>query len=455
MGNSFYGGRDARPFDIKKTFTSVDAMNTAFSDGLNYTEVNYGDYVFIQCNNRNDITHGNIYRRGFNGAEYVGNISGPTGSAPHLDFSKSFDSINTAILTAGTANITLVPGKEVDDNKVEKYCDEISYRWESIRDDNNTDTTVYMGLKAPYTIFDFTATSIDAYSPPSANRDIDAIGDHKFYEKWNLGIPKGTKGDTLYNITTTGDSETNNLAYRFIVRNYDKGNEDYNIDKISEQYYDFPYNIIDKVEFSDTGSLTIKQTAAEDYESGNKVNWIKEASLDEKGLLEITFNNDNISKISKNLTWIKEASLDENTGLLNISFNNNIKNPDIKTYLKWVTTATLTEDGEFQFQLNTDKQPKTLNIPIIESAKINEKGELVLGLKGNGSITTTGTTLRQIKSIEHNTDTNKLIFNYTDEKISSDEIDFFPQNFYISDDIPEKAPNDSVWAITESWFGND
>lgn len=77
---SFYGGKQGASFIIKKTFTSVSAMNTAFNQKDVYKDVAYGEYVMIENTDMLDNTRGNVYKRGYNGAEYIGNFRGPQGT---------------------------------------------------------------------------------------------------------------------------------------------------------------------------------------------------------------------------------------------------------------------------------------------------------------------------------------------------------------------------------------
>ena len=77
---SFYGGKQGASFIIKKNFTSVSEMNTAFNQKDVYKDVAYGEYVMIENTDMLDNTRGNVYKRGYNGAEYVGNFRGPQGT---------------------------------------------------------------------------------------------------------------------------------------------------------------------------------------------------------------------------------------------------------------------------------------------------------------------------------------------------------------------------------------
>lgn len=139
MSNSFYGGRDGRPFIIKKTYATVVDMINDFagvgpneesiqplasyekgeipagkSPGITSGQVEFGDYVIIESENKNNPENGRIYRRSrdFNnvnkspikawaknkitnvfeetdyphyGAVYTGQIRGASGNAPHLE----------------------------------------------------------------------------------------------------------------------------------------------------------------------------------------------------------------------------------------------------------------------------------------------------------------------------------------------------------------------------------
>lgn len=90
---SFYGGKPGTSFIIKQTFTSVSAMNNAFNQGTSYNAVAYGEYVMIENTDILDATRGNIYRRGYNGAEYVGNFRGPQGTP--FEFQGEYSSTKT------------------------------------------------------------------------------------------------------------------------------------------------------------------------------------------------------------------------------------------------------------------------------------------------------------------------------------------------------------------------
>ena len=89
--NSFYGGRRGASFVIIKSYKSIADMVAAFQQGGAYKVVNYDEYVLIDTENKNDKDNGKIYRRGYEynnsmgGADYIGQIVGPAGMAPHTE----------------------------------------------------------------------------------------------------------------------------------------------------------------------------------------------------------------------------------------------------------------------------------------------------------------------------------------------------------------------------------
>jgi len=95
---SFYGGRPGNSFIIITTFGSIADMVAEFSKGPAYTDVHYDEHILINTTNKNDPDNGKIFRRGYNytdelgGAEYIGQIVGPSGPAPNLSLTE-YDTI--------------------------------------------------------------------------------------------------------------------------------------------------------------------------------------------------------------------------------------------------------------------------------------------------------------------------------------------------------------------------
>ena len=152
---SFYGGRPGNAFVIVTTFRSVSDMIDAFSQGPNYTDVHYDEYVMINTVNRDNPDNGKIYRRGYNfneikdgvatgGAQFIGTIVGPSGSAPTL-YMTDISTVNDKqaqdgyelIRTSGSYSVNnsnLIPGRSVSNNNTITYNDEIQWACCSVRD---------------------------------------------------------------------------------------------------------------------------------------------------------------------------------------------------------------------------------------------------------------------------------------------------------------------------------
>lgn len=222
---SFYGGRRGASFVIVKSYKTIAEMISAFKQGGNYQVVNYDEFVIIDTENKNDKDNGKVYRRGYEyndsmgGAVYVGQIVGPAGMAPHTEM-KTIKEVEELAEREGftyrrgsgsyAPSENLVPGKYTDQGVI-KYNDEIKWAYCSVRDANSHESTAHIGFKFPYMVVEYEADSVDAYY----NRTDDTAdfkntnlitridnGEHPFYEKWGIKIPKGIKGDCLKNLRT-------------------------------------------------------------------------------------------------------------------------------------------------------------------------------------------------------------------------------------------------------------
>ena len=219
--NSFYGGRRGASFVIAKRYSTIAEMVAAFSQGGDYKTVNYDEYVLIDTENKNNPDNGKIYRRGYEynnsmgGAIYEGQIVGPAGLAPHtemhtIDEVEQIEQRENFTYRRGSGeydleNGNIVPGKYIEPGSgIIKYNDKISWAYCSVRDMNSHESTAHIGFKFPYTVIDYTTTSVSTYEngdyadTSAATRTDD--GSHPFYEKWNISIPKGIKGNSIEEI---------------------------------------------------------------------------------------------------------------------------------------------------------------------------------------------------------------------------------------------------------------
>lgn len=297
--NSFYGGRQGTPFIIAKSFSTVAAMEAAFSDP-NYKEVAYNEYVIIDTVNKNDSTNGEIYRRIVEepGYEKIGQIVGPSGPAPGVEFESYTEGSHMSGATSRSIELsddTLVPGKDGNN-----YNDTIDYKYIVIRDNNNSESTVYMGFKIPYTVIEFTASSASSpYADPSITRTDN--GAHPFYESWNIAVPGGKHGVDLQNFKEITPTQSISGVY---------------IDPVTEQFVTLSANKTYLVyeardyESSATGSVT-------SYCLG-EYNTIKNVNLSNNGTFTVNYTN-NAPYVYNGIKWI--SNITGSSGYIQIDYN--------------------------------------------------------------------------------------------------------------------------------------
>lgn len=233
--DSFYGGKQGVSFVIKASFASIDDMVNNFKgkDNNKNRDVWFGEYCLIDTVNKNDKDNGKIFRRGITtstndklgGAEYIGQIVGPSSGTPLFQFGTLDNVINhngenydpvagdirvypTQIDENGNAtqynyqkdengqykdqdieikndgsfvhtnrittsfstveNSGLIPGMEYvhneDGSKTKTFHDSIKWTWCNIRKANeNSDSWFYVGFQIPYLINEFDAESVNPY----------------------------------------------------------------------------------------------------------------------------------------------------------------------------------------------------------------------------------------------------------------------------------------------------
>ena len=237
--------------------------------GDSTNEVNYGEYVIIDTiTGRGEYTNpdnGKVFRRGINnetdlaGAEYIGQIVGPQGECPELEFDHYKSVVGTYtkvddpsgnpqaqgwyeykadvdnyILTEDTEVVSekdyftytetipadykykeytnatedLVPGYYLDgDTPV--YNDEIKYVYRTLKDANGNVKGCVIGFKLPTLVMDFESESVSPYfdeeliiptDDTTIYNPIEKKWEHPFYQKWKVRIPKGIHGDDLKNL---------------------------------------------------------------------------------------------------------------------------------------------------------------------------------------------------------------------------------------------------------------
>lgn len=348
--NSFYGGRRGASFVIAKRYSTIAEMVAAFSQGGDYKTVNYDEYVLIDTENKNNPDNGKIYRRGYEynnsmgGAIYEGQIVGPAGLAPHtemhtIDEVEQIQEREDFTYRRGSGEYSpvggnIIPGKYIEPGTgIIKYNDKISWAYCSVRDMNSHESTAHIGFKFPYTVIDYTTTSVSTYEngnyadTSAATRTDD--GSHPFYEKWNISIPKGVKGDafknfrvmvadnTIQSYTGQADDIANNR--QVLVYDYYHYDEKENGDM--KTYYVGDYNKISNITVSATGLVTIEYTHDDNDTYQMRIPTsvsINTGSTEGTGTQKvvITYANGDTEEIGQPLNYIMATAIDNRYHLL-------------------------------------------------------------------------------------------------------------------------------------------
>lgn len=471
--DSMYGGHAGASFVLSGFFESVDAMVAAFSQGAAYTDIWYNQYAIIDTPNKNDADNGKIYRRGLNytnsmgGAEYLGQIVGPSSGTPYFQMNgiaetkaqgtvaledNSYRKVPVSRNEDGTYNIAdkgtpgtfeykaeakdIIPGKYIDeeDGSV-KYNDAIQYTWVNIRkDDADADSWFYIGWAFPYTVIDYEVHQVSQYdengliTENTDNTTAERVDDysHPYYEKWDIGIPKGIKGDTLRNIRVivptsndviydpkkiTTDAATGAPIFpdpgydgleddigkrQIIVADYLVFDED--ISPAPKMIYLGDFNIVKNISVADNGTLTINYTHNDDSVFDKKVRWISRVTLYtsngedsetgtvvKAGDLLIVFNDGSIYK--PHLIWPNGIDIAED-GTVTVHY---IGQDDVvyDKYLKWVKEMTLTTGngsggGRFTTTYNNESDPYVANMQWLKDFQLSKDGTLTWTYAGTG-----------------------------------------------------------------------
>lgn len=476
--DSLYGGHEGASFVIKASFSSVDEMKQRFSQGSNFTEVWYHEYCLISTKNKNHPDNGKVFRRGLDyqnpqtaGSIFVGQIVGPSSGTPffQLDTIDNVEKISTKTLEENTyrrypvsqnadgtvvtnwkqdasgnwqdvggtlkkdfkfniQNRTLVPGKDGA-----SFNDDIEYTWVNIRkDDEDSDSWFYVGMKFPYTVIDYKAHAVSQYDAAgNIKKDVDMasisrIDDktHPFWEYWDMGIPKGLKGDTLRNLkviemkeelrnkvyatehitvnpttglATVGQSGYPNMeddiakhrqivVYELYI--YDK---QINPDPILIYLGDF--NIIKNITVDDKGTLTVSYTHNDDTVFTKKIKWVTGVALSTGdgaagGHFKMDFNNDSPA-YETDLTWVKGLEVQDNGDIIGTfagtdggKLSNDGKNKI--GHIRWISSVTLDENtGHFVCSFNDGTSSVDKHLTWVKDITINQS---------NGQITINTTT---------------------------------------------------------------
>lgn len=425
--DSLYGGKPGISFVLKANYPSVENMIEHFAKGNNYTAVWYGEYVIIDTYNKNNADNGKIYRRGLDfqgkdengkptgGAEYVGQIVGPSSGTPYFELStlehahehakieadndiiykrypKGWDDVNNCyIIDKGEGdgsdladfkfnrdNHAMVPGKYTDESGETQYNDDILYTWVNVKDDTENDNSwFYVGFQFPYPVIDYTTEVVSPYeydeetdsyiykdtsqairydnnenagdynsTDPEKRAAFDAnMFNHPFWERWQINIPKGIKGDALHNfrvisidketkiynvsaVSTTWDNEARQFVTEINEEDYyyDPEKDPECIDTIkhpvkpNDPNEDIKHNeslvepdvrkilVLDYVVYDKNAEGDVYTLFIGDY------NMINEVYVDDDGTIRIKMTHDNDYVYEQRIKWVDLVNLSTGDG---------------------------------------------------------------------------------------------------------------------------------------------
>lgn len=447
----------------------------------NYRTVWYGEHAIISCKNKNHPDNGKVFMRGLDyqnsmgGAIYKFQIVGPSSGTPffQVDTIDNVTHMSTKALeentyrrypvgqnTDGTVitnwkqddngnwhdaggtlkkdfkfniqNRTLIPGKDGA-----SFNDDIEYTWVNIRkDDEDADSWFYVGMKLPYTVIDYKTHAVSQYDTAgnikqeNAMAPITRIDDktHPFWEHWDIGIPKGLKGDTLRNLkviemtealrnkvystehitvnpttglATVGQSGYSNMdddiaRHRQIVV-YELYIYDKRINPDPILIYLGDFNIIKNITLDDKGTLTVSYTHNNDTVFTKKIKWVTGVALSTGdgaagGHFKIDFNNDSPA-YETDLTWVKGLEIQDNGDVIGTfagtnggTLANNGKNKI--GHVRWISSVTLDENtGHFVCSFNDGTASVDKRLTWVKDIVINQaNGQITINTTAGDKI---------------------------------------------------------------------
>lgn len=480
--DSLYGGHQGVSFIIKDSFESIEEAVAACKLGPQYTRCWYGENIIISTPNLNDEDNGKVFNRGLDytndmgGLVFIAQIVGPAGGTPIFEMGTLQEtkykstmpiedtdyrkypigyetndegeiigyelntSANEPIATfpfSQAHHTSLVPGKTAEGT----YNDEILWTWVNVRKANQTaDSMFYVGFQIPYLVTEYLSHMVSPYdtsgnlskNPTTATRVDDAS--HPFYSSWDIGVPKGIKGDTmraLRVITPTAANRNNIYAPSAITVNsatgavtignagYDGLDDDItNARKIL--VYDFYYfdsqlnpdpvliylgdfNKIDNISLADDGTLTIDYSHDDNTVFSRKIKWITDTVLSpDSGVFTVTYNNGDPA-FTTTLDWIKQINLDSD-GTIHFIHTKDNRDESYTNKIKWVTSVDLnTSNGTFTMNFNYGS-PLVRILDYVDSVLFNEEnGEITVHHVNSGN-QVMSSKMKLITSAEASTD---------------------------------------------------
>ena len=329
----------------------AEGMTQCFAQGGATTDkVNYGEYVIIDTisdrNEYNNPDNGKIYRRGmdyiiseqnpFAGAEYIGCVVGPRGDITRLAVA-GYNEVKDLPQSKTSSYVLedgLVPGKTDEGT----YNDAIKAAYVALRNSQGEIEECLCAFEFPFLVQEYLSRSISPYDAsgqplPADYELVKRIDDktHPFYEKWQINIPKGIRGDSLSNWKIEPTVNRPNAKYwlreedmdtepadgtledtypivninshaltvrardmiiyikpndgwkykaKYLITNYDDsaiGESTEIVDEVTN------YDIVNKIVLEENGEVTAYYSNRDPETSENKIRWINNMSIDTDG----------------------------------------------------------------------------------------------------------------------------------------------------------------------------
>lgn len=420
---SFYGGRRGQSFVLVKRFKTVEEMVTAFKKGGDYREVNYGEWVVIDCLSKNNRDNGKVYVRGLDylnemgGAIYQGQFCGSQGNTPEIEIVQQ-DSIDELLSEirgdssyedpvtheiigengrylgkAEDENWETVPGAVKDSNgEIIGFNDNIKYSYYTIKDVNENVIGCYVGLKIPRHVIDFEVEQVDSHTPAMIE-NLD--NEHNFYDKWRLSVPKGIRGKDVVDIRYNEENSKLEVNYRDYT---------YSEDGVESGYQEIvDIKNVDHIVFDDSCSKLL--VTYSDFLDGVRrqeyiekpIKFLKDVSVDENEkkikFVYSTYNEDGTHEeelIGESIKFPIDIRIDDTTKRYKITYNTYQKNEEGD----FIVNDEGDKINEFEFLGNPIRSIKnaTLNNEtkkihvIYDTPKAKYDGDGKVILKEDGSI---------------------------------------------------------------------
>ena len=335
----------------------------------------------------------------------------------------------------------------------EKYQDTIDWSYCSIRNENNEDSTAYVGFTFGSPVVEYEAETVDAYYNRSdafnggtgdthkfnnlnlvekveEYLDGSGIEEHPFYSKWQLKIPKGIKGESIKRVYLVDAAQQHSIENFILDEN---GNLQYNESTgeiLVEPYEEVLANPNDD---RDITSSTPKWVIVYDYVCYDRLpegewhtiylgdfNKIEGVSLEHYGELVFDFSHDDTIRTPKEdwIHWIDKMEYADD-GSITVTFNDASWNVDTAEkqdaivngilskpqLLNWITDVEFADNGTVSVTFNNTnlfngKLTRDQLITWMTHFSLDENtGELIVNFNNNRLIQNISKTLQWVKDI--------------------------------------------------------